>query len=96
MTLPCAAESAKLDKAQAAYDRVQAVYAKQVEKVKEAKDAVEEAETPAETRAAKKNLAQAQAKKDKVKENKRGQKMRLLKAQERYDECVAEQPPGQT
>jgi hypothetical protein len=90
---PCAKEAAQLEKAQAAFDRVQAVYAKQKQKVKDAKDEVAEADSKAEKKAAKKDLDEAKVKKAEVKENKRGQKMRLAKKQAAYDDCIAGETP---
>lgn len=90
--VPCAAQSAKVDKAQDALDRLTAVFAKKKEHVAKAKKNVEKADSRAERKAAKAKLATAKEKKDKVKKDKKAQQQRLAKAQERLAKCLAAQP----
>lgn len=87
----CARQEAQVAKAQQAYDRLQAVFAKQKARVAEADDAVDAADTNAEEQDAKEALHQAKAKVAKTKKLKKAQAQRLAKAQARLDACQAKQ-----
>jgi hypothetical protein len=93
---PCADQQAKVTKAEDALARVTAVFERQQAKVKKAKDEVEEADTKGERTKAAKGLEKAKEKKDKVKKAKKAQQMRLQKAQQRLDDCLAAQEPDPT
>lgn len=90
-TAPCAAQQAKVDKAEDALERVTAVFARQQAKVKKAKKTVAQAEAGREKALARKALAKAKDKKNDTKVTKRAQQQRLSKAQERLATCEAEQ-----
>lgn len=90
-TAPCAAQQAKVDKAEDALERVTAVFARQQTKVKKAKKTVAQAEAGREKALARKALAKAKDKKNDTKVTKRAQQQRLSKAQERLATCEAEQ-----
>ena len=89
-TEPCASQQAKVDKAEAALERVTAVFARQQERVAKAKEVKTEASAGQEKAAAKKALAKARQAKKEAKVTKRAQKMRLAKATERLETCMAE------
>lgn len=88
----CARQEAQVAKAQQAYDRLQAVFAKQKHRVADAVDAVEAADTQAEEQDATEALHQAKVKVAKTKKLKKAQAQRLAKAQRRLDNCQAQQP----
>jgi hypothetical protein len=90
---PCTAQAAKVAKAEDALARVTAVFEKQAAKVKKAKEEVDEADTEAEETEAEEDLEAAKEKKAKAKKAKKAQKMRLEKAQQRLDACLADQEP---
>ncbi len=90
---PCAAQAAKVEKAQGALARVTAVFERQKDKVTKAQAKLDEAETPAEVEKAEKKLEKAQAKKADASKAKKAQFQRLAKAQERLEECEAAQTP---
>ena len=94
---PCAKEQKQANRAQEALERVTAVFAKQKEKVKDAKAEVKQSDNANERAEARRDLKQAKAKKDKVKDNKRAQQQRVAKTQERLENCQAEQeePPAE-
>lgn len=89
-TEPCATQTAKVEKAEAALARVTAVFERQAAKVKEAKGELRAAEKANEKAIEKKQLAEAKAKKDEAKKAKKAQLQRLAKAQERLATCEAE------
>lgn len=90
-TAPCAAQQAKVDKAEDALERVTAVFARQQVKVKKAKKTVEQAEAGREKALARRALSKAKENRDETKTTKRAQQQRLAKAQERLATCEAEQ-----
>jgi len=90
---PCAGQQAKVTKAEDALARVTAVFARQQAKVKHAKEELAEADTKGEKTKAAKGLAKALERKTTVKKAKKAQLMRLQKAQQRLDECLAAQEP---
>jgi uncharacterized protein (DUF1800 family) len=90
---PCSTQQVQVTRAEDALARVTAVFERQQAKVKAAKKAVEKADTRAEKAKATKGLAVAQEKKDKAKKAKKAQQMRLHKAQQRLDDCLAAQEP---
>ena len=94
---PCADQQAKVTKAEDALARVTAVFERQQTKVKKAKEELADADTKGEKIKAAKGLAIAQEKKAKAKKAKKAQQMRLTKAQQRLDECLAgqEEPPAE-
>ena len=87
---PCATREAQVAKAEGALARVTKVFANQGAKVKDAKEAVHEADSKSDKAAAKKALDRAKATKDKVKKAKKAQQQRLAKAQQRLADCQAE------
>jgi hypothetical protein len=91
---PCAAQAAKVAKAEAALARVTAVFERQKDKVAEAEAAVAAATTEEELAKAEKRLAKAIAKAADTKKEKKAQKQRLAKAEERLAECEAANPPA--
>ena len=93
---PCATQQAQVTKAEDALARVTAVFERQQVKVKKAKDELEEADTKGEKTKAAKKLDNAIEKKTKVKKAKKAQQMRLQKAQQRLDDCLAAQEPTPT
>jgi hypothetical protein len=90
-TAPCAKQQAKVDKAEAALERVTAVFARQQARVTKVKETVAEAETGREKAAARRALADAKQDRDKTKVTKRAQQQRLAKAQERLATCETAQ-----
>ena len=90
---PCANQQAQVTKAEDALARVTAVFEKQQAKVKKAKKELVLADTVAEQAKAAKGLKVAQEKKDAAKKAKKAQQMRLQKAQQRLDDCLAAQEP---
>lgn len=90
---PCAGKAAKVAKAEDALARVTAVFERQAAKVEKAEDEVEEADTEAEETEAEEDLEAAKEKKAKAKKAKKAQQMRLAKAQQRLDDCLAAQEP---
>jgi Flp pilus assembly secretin CpaC len=91
--VPCADQQAQVTKAEDALARVTAVFERQQAKVKKAKKEVVLADTVAEQAKAAKGLKVAQEKKDAAKKAKKAQLMRLQKAQQRLDNCLAAQEP---
>jgi hypothetical protein len=91
---PCASQAAKVAKAEDALARVTAVFERQAAKVKHAEEEVEEADTEAEEDEATEDLEVAKEKKAKAKKAKKAQQMRLQKAQQRLDDCLAAQEPA--
>ena len=89
---PCARQVAQVTKAEDALARVTAVFERQQTKVKKAKKAAQQADTPAEENAAEEALEDAVDGRDKVKKAKKAQLQRLAKAQQRLDKCLAAQP----
>lgn len=90
---PCSTQQTQVTRAEGALARVTAVFERQQTRVKAAKKAVEKADTRSEKAKAAKGLAVAQEKKDKAKKAKKAQQMRLQKAQQRLDNCLAAQEP---
>jgi hypothetical protein len=90
---PCADQQAQVTKAEDALARVTAVFEKQQAKVKKAKKELVLADTVAEQAKAAKGLKMAQEKKDAAKKAKKAQQMRLQKAHQRLDDCLAAQEP---
>jgi|SRR5829696_366001 len=88
---PCAQQQTKVDKAEAALERVTAVFARQQARVIEVRETVAQAEAGQEKAAARRALATAKQNRDETKTIKRAQQQRLLKAQERLATCEAEQ-----
>jgi hypothetical protein len=94
-TAPCAQQQAKVDKAEAALERVTAVFARQQARVTKVKEAVAQAEAGREKAAARRALADAKQDRDKTKVTKRAQQQRLAKAQERLATCeTAQETPA--
>ena len=91
---PCAAQEAKVSKAEDALARVTAVFANKKDRVAEAEAALAAATTDKERAKAEKRLAKVIAKAAKAKKDKKAQKQRLAKAQERLAECEAENAPA--
>ena len=90
---PCAGQQAKVDKAEAALERVTAVFARQQTRVVKAKKVVAQAEAGRAKAAARKALADAKQDRDETKVTKRAQQQRLAKAEERLATCEAEVTP---
>lgn len=90
-TEPCATQQQKVDDAQAALDRVTAVFQRRQEKVAQAKRQKEKADTPREERAAERALERAKDRRDEARKDKKAQKQRLARAEERLEECQAAQ-----
>jgi hypothetical protein len=88
---PCATQQTQVDRAQAALERVQAVFAHQKQHVRQARHALEHANTHAERRAARADLALAKEKKEHAAKEKKAQQERLEKATARLDACLAAQ-----
>lgn len=86
---PCAKQEQHLAKAEAALERVTAVFAQRQERVKNARAEVKGADNRSEKAQAKRDLKQAKAKKVKVKKIKKAQLKRVEKKQQRLDECQA-------
>ena len=84
---PCAKQEQQLAKAEAALERVTAVFAKHKERVKKARAEVKGADNRSEKAQSKRDLRQAKAKKVKVKKVKRAQVKRVEKKQQRVDQC---------
>ncbi len=88
---PCAQQQKQADKAEAALERLTArLEAKQAEVAKE-KKAKKNADTAAEHRSAKADLAQAKDDRTEAKKDKKAQQQRVAKANERLEKCQAEQ-----
>ena len=92
-TEPCAQQQAKVDKAEAALERVTAVFARQEARVTKAKKVVAQAEAGREKAAARRALADAKQDRDETKVTKRAQQQRLAKAQERLTTCETAPAP---
>jgi hypothetical protein len=90
-TEPCATQQTQVDQAEAALARVQAVFAHQKQHVREARHALERANTHAERRAARADLALAKEKKEHAAEEKKAQQQRVARATARLDACLAAQ-----
>ncbi|UMG92394.1 hypothetical protein [Nocardioides sp. TF02-7] len=88
-TGPCAVRQAQVDRAEDALARVTAVFERQQDRVAKAKKRVAKADTRAEKRSAKAVLARAKDKKSDVAKDRKAQKMRLTKALERLEDCLA-------
>jgi hypothetical protein len=86
---PCAKETTQVSKAQEALDRVTAVFAKQQERVADAREDVKHADSRSDRAEAIAALHAAKEKKTHVAEAKKAQQMRLAKAQERLATCEA-------
>ena len=86
---PCAKETTQVAKAQEALDRVTAVFAKQQERVADAREDVKHADSRSDRAEAIAALHAAKEKKTHVAEAKKAQQMRLAKAQERLATCEA-------
>ena len=86
---PCAKETAQVAKAQQALDRVTAVFAKQQERVSEARTEVRHADSRSDRAEAVAALKAATAKKEHVAKAKKAQQQRLAKATERLAACEA-------
>src|SRR3954465_8882628 len=86
---PCAKEPAQVAKAQEALDRVTAVFAKQQERVADARDDVKHADSRSDRAEAIAALHAAKENKTHVAKAKKAQQMRLAKAQERLATCEA-------
>ncbi|KQV65816.1 hypothetical protein ASC64_13020 [Nocardioides sp. Root122] len=86
---PCARQQVQVDKAEAALERVTAVFARQEARVTKAKEVVAQAETGRAKAEARRALADAKHDRDEVKVTKRAQQQRVAKAQERLTECDA-------
>ncbi|HWI42491.1 MAG TPA: hypothetical protein VNS81_02650 [Nocardioides sp.] len=91
-TDPCATQQAQLDKAEAKLEALQAKFAAAAAKVKAERTDVAEADTAAEKRSEKADLAQAKEKKAHVKKAKKAQVQRVAHAQARLDKCLAANP----
>lgn len=86
---PCAKEATQVTKAEEALARVTAVFAKQKERVADAQEDVEEADSRSERAKAVLALKEAKAKKADTAKVKKAQQMRLTKANERLATCEA-------
>ena len=86
---PCAKETAQVTKAQEALDRVSAVFAKQQERVADARAELKHADQRSERAAAIAALKAAKTKKERAAKAKKAQQMRLAKATERLAACEA-------
>ena len=86
---PCAKETKHVAKAQEALDRVTAEFAKQKERVADARQDVEHADNRSDRAAAIAALKQAKAKKSETASAKKAQQQRLAKATERLATCEA-------
>ena len=86
----CAQQQKQLDKAEAALDRLTAVFAKQQTKVAKEKKEFKGADTAAERRAEKKDVAEAKQDRREAKQAKRAQQQRVAQAAERLEKCQAE------
>ena len=86
---PCAKESAQVAKAQEALARVTAVFAKQQERVADARDDVKHADNRSDRAEAIAALKAAKVKKEHVAKAKKAQQQRLAKATERLATCEA-------
>jgi hypothetical protein len=91
---PCAGQQVKVAKAEDALARVTAVFERQKVKVHEAEQELAAADNKGQKMKAAKALAVAQDKKARAHDTKRAQKMRLQKAQERLDTCLATEEPA--
>jgi septal ring factor EnvC (AmiA/AmiB activator) len=88
---PCAKQQAKVDKAEDALARVQAVFAKQKDHLADAQAELAAAETDKDKAKAQKKVDFWTAKLADTKKEKKAQKQRLAKAQQRLDDCEAAQ-----
>lgn len=86
---PCAKQAAQVAKAQEALDRVTAVFAKQQERVADAREDVKEADNRSERAKAVAALKAAKEKKVHDAKVKKAQQQRLAKATERLAACEA-------
>ena len=86
---PCAKETTQVAKAQDALDRVTAVFAKQQERVAEARADVKHADSRSDRAEAIAALKAAKVKKEHVAKAKKAQQQRLAKATERLATCEA-------
>lgn len=91
---PCAKEQTKVDKAEDALEHVSAVYAKQKDKLADAKAELAAAETDAEKARAQKKVDFWTEKAADTKKDKKAQQQRVAKAQQRLEDCQAENPPA--
>ena len=89
----CANREAQVVKAEAALERVTAVFQKSKKEVAQADDDVDEADSAQETTEAKKALKAAKVEKDRVTKAKKAQQTRLAKAQQRLADCQPEPEP---
>lgn len=92
-TEPCAKQSAQVQKAEDALERVNAVFVKRQVKVKKAKVRVEKADRRNERAKAKKALVEARKLRATAAKTKKAQVQRLAKAQKRLADCEATQTP---
>jgi hypothetical protein len=90
---PCVRQTVQVAKAEDALARVTAVFERKQAVVDDAEADVAEADTPREKAAAKVALRKARAAEVKAAKAKKAQQMRLTKAQERLDTCLAGQSP---
>ena len=88
---PCAQQQAQADKAQAALDRVTAVFAHQKTKVERLQEQLAAATTTEEQQKIQARLDKALAQKQHDKKAKKAQQQRLAKAQQRLADCLAAQ-----
>jgi hypothetical protein len=91
---PCAAQEAKVAKAEDALARVTAVFERKKDRVADAEAAVAAATTDKERAKAEKRLAKAVAKAADAKKDKKAQRQRLAKAEERLADCQAANAPA--
>ena len=84
---PCAKQEAQVQKAEDALARVTVVFAKQKERVVDARQDVKHADNRSERAEAVAALHAAKVKKEKVAKAKKAQQMRLAKANERLAAC---------
>lgn len=84
---PCAKQEQQVQKAEDALARVTAVFAKQKERVADARQDVKHADNRSERAEAVAALHAAKVKKEKVAKAKKAQQMRLAKANERLATC---------
>lgn len=88
---PCAKQQQKVDDAEAALERVTAVFERQKDKVEKARRQKDEADTPREEKAADRALERAKDGREEARKDKKAQKQRLARAEDRLEDCRAEQ-----
>ena len=88
---PCATQQTQVDRAEAALDRVTAVFERAQERVAGARRDVRQAAPGREKAQARRDLSRAEDRRDDVAKVKKAQRQRLAKAEQRLADCQAEQ-----